>query len=193
MNPETPPISPWWERYRVRIGFLFGLLFLWRVQPRNIFFLVVGLGISFLGILLRQWAAGCVKKMDELATSGPYAVVRHPLYAGSFLAAVGLLIASSSFSLSLSKPYLDRTLFFWTFFWILIDSVYWPKIHKEEKELQEKFPQEYLSYENRVPRLLPAHLRWSDIDFSTFQWFLWKKNKEFYSLIGYGAMAIILI
>ncbi|MBI2915932.1 MAG: hypothetical protein HYY07_03645, partial [Elusimicrobia bacterium] len=96
-------------------------------------------------------------------------------------------------SLSLSKPYLDRTLFFWTFFWILMDSVYWPKIRKEEKELQEKFPQEYLGYENRVPRLLPARVRWSDLDFSTFQWFLWKKNKEFYSLIGYGVMAIILI
>lgn len=192
MNQNQNLLSPWRERYRVRIGFIFALVFLWRAQPRNLVLLVLGLLIALLGVLIRQWAAGCVKKMDELAQEGPYALVRHPLYLGSFLAASGFILSSSSFSFVLSKPYLDRTLFFWCFLWILVDSIYLPKILKEEADLNLKFKCSYTEYAERIPRFFPAQFKWSDLNFNTFNWVLWKKNKEFYSLIGYLIFCIIL-
>lgn len=191
--------SNWRERYRVRIAFVLGLIFLWRAQPRNLFFLILGLAIAFLGILFRQWSAGCVKKMDELATSGPYAIVRHPLYAGSFLAALGFILSASSFPFSmsglidLSKPYWDRTLLFWGVLWILIDSIYLPKIEKEERDLRAKFTESYAEYSKKVPQIFPRTLKFSNFDFSTFQKELWLKNKEYLSFVGYAAICTILV
>lgn len=192
MNQIKTDLSPWRERYRVRIGFIFALLFLWRAQPRNLILLVLGLALALLGVLIRQWAAGCVKKLDELAQEGPYALVRHPLYLGSFLAAFGFILSSSSLSIVLSKPYLDRTLFFWCFLWILSDSIYMPKILKEEADLNLKFNNSYSEYARRVPRFFPLQFQWSSLNFSSFNWALWKKNKEFYSIIGYFIISVIL-
>jgi protein-S-isoprenylcysteine O-methyltransferase Ste14 len=185
--------TDWRERYRVRIGFIIGLIFLWRAQPRSVVLLALGLLIGLLGVLIRQWAAGCVKKNDELASSGPYGLVRHPLYFGSLLAAAGLILASSSFAPGLKYPYLDRTLFFWACLWILADSVYLPKVLKEERLLREKFPGQYEEFERRVPRIWPGQVTWSSLDFSTFSWQQWKKNKEYGSLVGYAVLALVLI
>ncbi len=186
-------LTDWRERYRVRIGFVLGMIFIWRAQPRNILFLIAGLTLALIGILIRQWASGCVKKMDELAASGPYAIVRHPLYFGSFLAAAGFILSVTSFSLSNQKPYFDRTLFFWCSLWMLIDSIYRPKIEKEEAQLRQKFAQEHALYSQSVPKLMPTKIHRSQFDFSTFQLELWKKNKEVSSAIGYFIIAFILV
>jgi protein-S-isoprenylcysteine O-methyltransferase Ste14 len=185
--------SDWRERYRVRIGFAVGILFLWRAQPRSIVLLALGLLAALAGVLVRQWAAGCVKKNDELARTGPYSLVRHPLYFGSFLAAAGLILASSSFAPGMKSPYLDRTLFFWAALWILADSIYLPKILKEERLLKEKFPGQYEDFENSVPRLFPKKIERSSFDFSTFSVEQWKKNEEYWSLVGYAVLALVLV
>lgn len=195
MPAEIPVTSgaDWRERYRVRIGFAIGLIFLWRAQPRSIVLLGLGLLVALAGVLVRQWAAGVVKKNDELASTGPYALVRHPLYFGSFLAAAGLILASSSFSPGLRFPYLDRTLFFWACLWVLADSIYLPKIEKEERLLREKFPGQYEEFERKVPRVLPRKASWSELDFSSFDWKQWRKNEEYWSLVGYAVLALVLV
>lgn len=185
--------AEWKERYRVRIGLAFGLLFIWRAQPRFLPFLFAGLLIAFLGVALRQWAAGCLRKNDELATAGPYSLSRNPLYLGSFLAALGFIMAATSFSAALSKPFLDRSLFFWCFLWILAESVYWPKILKEEENLRGKFGAQYDAYAGSVPRVFPRRFKVSDLDFSTFRWDLYRRNNEFWSVLGYLAICAILI
>ena len=53
-----------------------------------------GSGLAFVGILVRVWASGYVKKNEELATRGPYAWVRHPLYVGNLLLAGGFALAA---------------------------------------------------------------------------------------------------
>lgn len=185
-------LSDWRERYRVRISFVCGVIFIWRAQPRFLPFLILGMLVALLGILLRQWAAGCVRKMDELAMTGPYALVRHPLYVGSSIAAVGFVLASTSFSISMAKPFFDRTVLFWAFLWILFDSIYLPKIRKEELQLRSKFSAAYESYAARVPRFLPKKIDWSELDFSTFSWKLWQKNQEYWSFFGYFFICLIL-
>lgn len=131
--------------------------------------------------------------MDELATTGPYAIVRNPLYLGSLTAAGGLIFACTSLSLSLSKPYLDRSLFYWGCLWILVDSIYLPKIAKEEENLRGKFGAAFDAYADRVPSMFPKTLHFRDFKFETFHLDQWKKNKEYGSLIGYFFLCLLLI
>lgn len=182
--------SDWREKYRVRISLIFGLIFICLAQPRSWVLLVMGLLISASGVLLRQWSAGCIKKMDELAVQGPYALIRHPLYTGSFLLAVGFLVSSTSFW---PLAALERTLLFWSLLWILMDSFYLPKIRKEEKELKEKFGENYSQYCQKVARFLPKALRLSQSDRRSFDFGLWLKNKEYGSLIVFFIGCVILI
>ncbi len=186
-------LAEWKEKYRVRMGLFFGLIFIWRAQPRTVLFLVPGLLLASVGLFLRQWAAGCIKKNDALARTGPYALLRHPLYAGSFLLAFGLIFASTSFNLSISKPYLDRTLFYWSFFWLMVESVYLPKVDKEEAMLKAKFPEDYDRFAAEVPRFIPKEFVLPKIKPEEFSWEIWKKNKEYFSLVGFLFLAALLI
>lgn len=179
--------SSWREKYRVRFGFFFGMFFIFTAVPRNLIFLILGIVVGGLGIFLRQWAAGAIRKMDQLAQTGPYALVRHPLYVGSFLAALGLILAT------VSAKYWERALLYLAFFWILLDSIYLPKILKEEYLLSEKFKEEYPLFESGVGRFVPRRWDWSLVKNQGFDWNLWKKNKEYKSIVGYALIAAILI
>ena len=55
----------------------------------------IGGGIAAVGALIRLWASGHVMKNKELATDGPYAFVRHPLYVGNILLLLGFSVAST--------------------------------------------------------------------------------------------------
>lgn len=57
--------------------------------------LYIGTVIAAVGTLIRLWASGHVMKNKELATDGPYAFVRHPLYVGNILLLLGFAMASS--------------------------------------------------------------------------------------------------
>lgn len=56
--------------------------------------LVIGAILATLGMLVRLWASGFVMKNEVLATSGPYGLVRHPLYVGNLLICAGFCVAS---------------------------------------------------------------------------------------------------
>src|SRR5262245_3386636 len=45
----------------------------------------LGCALIFAGLAIRTWAAGILRKTRELTTTGPYALIRNPLYVGSFL------------------------------------------------------------------------------------------------------------
>ncbi|HXC64947.1 MAG TPA: methyltransferase, partial [bacterium] len=85
-------------RLRVPSGFLLVAVFAWFSQP-TAQWLAVGVPISLAGLALRAWAAGCLAKNQQLATGGPYAHTRNPLYLGTLLVAAGLVIASHSLGL----------------------------------------------------------------------------------------------
>src|SRR5947207_6187061 len=86
------------RRVPISVALFAGLILLdlvvFRVRPRNVLDWTLPLAASgvllvFFGLLVRSWAAGTLRKQRELATTGPYAFVRHPLYFGSFLMMVG--------------------------------------------------------------------------------------------------------
>ena len=60
-----------------------------------------GLLVAAAGEAIRIWAAGHLEKSREVTRSGPYRWMRHPLYVGSSVMAVGVVIASRSALLAL--------------------------------------------------------------------------------------------
>jgi protein-S-isoprenylcysteine O-methyltransferase Ste14 len=156
------------QRLRVPGGFLLLGSFLLLSNP-SLERVLWGLPVSFLGLLIRSWAAGHLEKNENLTTSGPYAHVRNPLYAGSLLLAGGLVIGSRSWAVAA----------IFTFTFLLI---YLPVIQLEEQHLRKLF-QSYKGYAERVPSLLPRLTPAGDG--KPFRMSLYHRNKEWRALSGY--------
>lgn len=159
-------------RLRVPSGFLLVLMFAGLAKP-TAESLAWGLPISLAGLLLRAWAAGHLAKNQNLATGGPYAWTRNPLYLGTLIVAAGLVIAASQWLLAV-------------IFAAVFAFVYLPVIELEEQHLRELFP-EYKSYAERVPVLLPRPPASSDG--AGFRWNLYRRNEEYQALLGFLAGA----
>jgi len=104
--------------------------------------LLIGASVSVLGLVLRAWAAGHIRKNAQLATSGPYAFTRNPLYLGSFLLGLGFTIASGRWWLGL-------------LFAALFLGIYLPVMRVEASHLAELFGKEFEMYRKAVPLFFP--------------------------------------
>jgi hypothetical protein len=60
------------QRFRVPLGFLFAAIFLIVARPEPLT-LAIGGAIAVVGLLVRAWASGHIRKNQTLAVSGPYA------------------------------------------------------------------------------------------------------------------------
>jgi hypothetical protein len=83
------------RRARVPLGFAFAVLYVWLAKPTAASMLAGG-ALAIPGLLLRALASGYVQKNEQLATSGPYAHTRNPLYLGSLILAAGFALAARS-------------------------------------------------------------------------------------------------
>ena len=83
------------RRIRVPLGFLFAIVYFWLARP-TWRLLGVGGALVILGLLVRALASGHVRKNEALATSGPYAHTRNPLYLGSLTIGIGFAVAARS-------------------------------------------------------------------------------------------------
>lgn len=125
----------------------------------------IGIGFVVLGEIVRFWSAGYIAKDAVIATGGPYAHVRNPLYFGSLLLAVGYGLVSGLGAWGV--------LFTVTLFLVF----HLAAILYEEKFLTQKFGQPYLEYVQRVPRLLPSP--WPrTTGTGSFTWAQSLKNRE---------------
>jgi protein-S-isoprenylcysteine O-methyltransferase Ste14 len=162
-------------RLRVLLGLLMFAAFVVFSAP-DARSLAWGLPIAAAGLALRGWAAGHLAKNERLATGGPYAHVRNPLYLGTALAAAGVAVASRS-------PWLA------VFFAAVFALAYLPAIELEEQHLEKLFP-EYAAYAGRVRMLWP---RFSGIvGGERFAWRLYRKNEEYQALLGFLVGAAVL-
>src|SRR5207302_1930320 len=87
------------QRLRAPSGFVMAAAFCWWSAPTPMS-LAAGAPFGIAGLLLRAWAAGHLAKNQRLATGGPYALTRNPLYIGTLLVAAGLAVAARSLELS---------------------------------------------------------------------------------------------
>lgn len=82
-------------RRRVAAGFVVAAVAFVFARPSWLS-IAVGAPIALAGEGLRIWAAGHLVKGREVTVSGPYRLLRHPLYAGSAVMGVGFVVAAAS-------------------------------------------------------------------------------------------------
>jgi protein-S-isoprenylcysteine O-methyltransferase Ste14 len=176
------------RRIRVPMGFLFTAVFLWHLYyvPPTYRSLVLSLLLVVPGGMLRAYASGYVKKNAELATTGPYAYTRNPLYLGSMLMAFGFAGAS-------------RSLLIVALLAILFAIIYIPTILSEEAYLRTAFP-EFSAYAQRVHRLIPRILPRKKIapaptpvTAGSFSAALYAQHREYNSALGAIAVYAALL
>lgn len=176
-----------WERHRVAICRWGGLLLLVIAQPRSQVFYLLGLLVALLGEALRFWAAGHIRKAEELARTGPYAWVRNPLYLGSFVMSCGVALMCTSTTRWLSS------LVIWA---AVLATFRWPyaqKIRLEEEDLRGRFGDAFEQYRLAVPAFFaaPSGLR-AALREGGFSWALAVKNKELKTLWALLGLAVVL-
>jgi protein-S-isoprenylcysteine O-methyltransferase Ste14 len=169
------------------MGFAFAAVFLWLAQPSGRT-LALSLLLVVPGLWLRGYASGYVKKNAELATTGPYAHTRNPLYLGSMLIAFGFAVGAawSWLSFGLLAGLLAA----------LFAAIYIPTILSEEAYLRANFA-EFDAYARAVPRLLPrvTAARFADEagERGGFSGELYRKHREYNALMGAGAIYAALV
>jgi len=110
-----------------------------------------GAAITAVGLLFSVWArrhlgknwsqSVTVKEGHELITSGPYAVVRHPIYAGLLLGFLGSAVARGEWCGILAVA--------------LVFAALWFKLRLEEEWMRAQFGGSYQAYSRKVAALVP--------------------------------------
>ena len=177
MNFFPKPYADAVARLRVPSGFLIVVVFAWFSRPTPLS-MAIGIPLSLLGLALRAWAAGCLAKNRQLATGGPYAYTRNPLYIGTLLVAAGLAAASCSIGLA-------------ALFTAVFLLVYLPVIQNEEQHLRKIFP-EYAAYAERVPALIPRFPNARENSPNPFRASLYLMNQEYQAGLGFLAGMLFL-
>jgi len=125
-----------------------GELFLWTAPAALAWIAVAGLALSFVFMwwarihLGRLWSGSIVtREGHRVVDSGPYALVRHPIYTGIMLAAVCTLILKGTWPA--------------VFGFVLLTGGFFFKARAEERFLRNEFGDQYDGYARRVPMLVP--------------------------------------
>lgn len=153
-------LHSWWFYLALSL-FFFGIAY-WGWKPLPLTFspsmqitmLIVGALLYFPGMLFLLWARRTLGKNyfvstgfgaqlfkgHQLITSGPYAIVRHPMYAGLILAAVGSLLIYATWT----------TVYFTGF-----APLMFVRARREETVLSAEFGEQWQEYCRWVPMFLP--------------------------------------
>ena len=101
-----------------------------------------GVALVFAGEAVRLWASGHVNKDRVLATTGPYAFVRHPLYVGNNVIVAGFCLASGRW---------------WSFpLWLALALAFFPPaIAHEDALLHRLFGSAWEEWSARTRALVP--------------------------------------
>jgi protein-S-isoprenylcysteine O-methyltransferase Ste14 len=148
-------------------------------KPDEVLLKAVGLCLVLAGLGVRAWAAAFAGRHTrsseiegtKLATAGPYAHVRNPIYLGSVILGFGMVLMIGDKRL--------LTLCLLTFL-----ALYFGLIPAEEEFLSQKFLEEYERYCRNVPRLLPRVTPWPESVKTTF---------DRRSACGEGRLSLILL
>ena len=122
-----------------------------RIIPLNVVWIAIGLALTCAGIAFAVWArvtlgknwSGIVtvKQDHQLIRTGPYALVRHPIYSGLLLAIIGTAVS------------LGRVRSFLAVAVILVG--WWLKWRAEEDFMVQEFGEQYEQYRRETPALIP--------------------------------------
>lgn len=187
--PTIAALRKWMARRRIAISItcfttlvVFNLVILGTppTSPLKVWIWNSGLGMALIigGLAIRSWSAGTLHKHQELTTIGPYALVRNPLYVGSFLMMYGFAFIMSDWLsiLFIAGP---------------MSLLYYLQVLHEEKHLASNFAQEWPKYTKQTSRFVPTRInpRWRS-GWSAAQWL---RNREYQAILGAGLGVVGLI
>ncbi|MBA2737110.1 MAG: isoprenylcysteine carboxylmethyltransferase family protein [Pyrinomonadaceae bacterium] len=157
------------QRLRVPLGFIIAVIFLLFANSKPLTLLIGGI-VSVIGLFIRAWASGHIRKGQTLAVAGPYSYTRNPLYLGSFLIGVGFCAVSNVWWLALS---------FCAFF----IAVYLPVMRVEAEDLKSAFGGGYKEYAQNVPMFFPRFSAWKKTN-EKFDFHLYLRYREYRAALG---------
>jgi protein-S-isoprenylcysteine O-methyltransferase Ste14 len=165
------------SRLRIPLGYAFGALAL-ALARATLASLLLGVPVALVGEAIRIWASGHIEKTHALATGGPYAHSRNPLYFGSLLLAVGLALAAGSRWVGLATA--------------LYLLAFYPAVMRDEAAfLRAKFSAQYEEWSRDVPLFLPR-LTPGGPRASRFAWARVRANREWRTLALLPLLALLL-
>lgn len=144
----------------------------------NVLSILLGLPLVVAGEALRLWASGHIEKTRRLATGGPYAHTRNPLYVGSVLLALGFATASASS-------------------WVVLAAAayilaFYPSVMREESSfLRQTFPEQYGLWARDVPLFFPRIDAGGPRE-SSFSWARVTANREWRTAAAIPLVAALL-
>ncbi|HXE74956.1 MAG TPA: methyltransferase [Candidatus Xenobia bacterium] len=166
-------------RLRVPLHFLLAAALVWLARPTPRLW-TLGAAVVALGLLVRGWAAGHLRRESPLTVSGPYARLRHPLYFGSALLLAGFALASG-------EPLFGVV----AMAYFLV--VFVPVMRREEQERRAGAAELYAAYAAQVPalwpRLWPAQLEGAG---GRFNWQQYGRNREWRAAVGCVTLLALL-
>jgi len=131
----------------------------------------IGLALAVLGQVFRIYAAGYIFKNKQLASNGPYSLVRHPLYLGNFIILIGFTIASANLYVAAGV--------------VVFFLVWYPAaIAYEDSKLENIFGEDWREWSKNIRAIIPVRIRWSDLKASGWD--------TYQSLIRNGELPISL-
>jgi protein-S-isoprenylcysteine O-methyltransferase Ste14 len=148
-------------------------------SARIVLLKMVSVAVVLTGVALRAWAAGCAGRhtrssniqAERLATGGPYAFVRNPIYLGSIVIGVGMVGVAGDWRL---LPLCGGT----------FAALYFFIVPAEEKFLSRRYSMQYRIYRVNVRRFLPRFTPWTGAEQTSFDW---------YPALGEWKMVIVLV
>jgi protein-S-isoprenylcysteine O-methyltransferase Ste14 len=165
------------SRHRVRVGWLLGLVAVALARPTPRSLLLGGL-VALAGEVVRLWASGHIEKTERLATGGPYAHTRNPLYVGSLLIAFAFAVAGNSLAVALLVA---------AYF-----AVFYPAVMREESAfLRARFSELYGRWAQDVPAFLPRLTPGGPRE-TRFSWSRVRRNREWRTALALPLIVALL-
>lgn len=162
-------ITEFFIRFRSCVGILLLLLILYLAEP-SAKSITIGFFLIVSGMFFRGWTSGYINKDNELATKGPYALTRNPLYFANFILGLGIAVAGNNiYTYTIFFAYY---LLFFPFLMVI-----------EHRRMKRKFGNVYNDWAKKSNVFLPKIKRLKNCNFNIS---FYMKNREyrvlFYSL-----------
>jgi protein-S-isoprenylcysteine O-methyltransferase Ste14 len=156
----------------VPIGFVLAPILVLAAKPSWASITAGGL-VAAVGLAIRAWASGFLKKNEVLTTSGPYAYTRNPLYLGTFLLGIGVAVSAG----------VGWVVWLFAVLYLL---VYVPVMIAEAETLESLFSSDYESYSRNVPLFAPriSPYRGAQQSEMSFEPSLYMKHREYRAALG---------
>ncbi len=161
-------------RLRVPLGALSMMLLLTDAAPD---WLLPGVIIALAGEAIQVWSFGCLRKNEALATGGPYALVRNPMYIGRYLMLFGVLMLAA---------HVWGLVCFTVAYWLYAVN----RVGREEVVLRRTFGAEYDRYCAAVGRFVPSVRSGLGRRLLQFDWALCMRNRAYESALGLAAFLV---